>query len=288
MHLALIDEAAHDSLREAARSLASLERPPLVFRHRDPNHVRELLSARARVGQHAILLTDGVFSASGRLAPVTDYLDVLDRFEGGMLLVDDAHGVATLGATGRGSLELAGVAAPEINRALDEPLTRSTRVFQSATLSKAIGGYGGVVAGSERFLSRVRAGSGWHRAASAPPAPMAAATAQALEIAAREPELRQRLARNIALARTSLRSAGAEVFDEPTPVIALELDSPPGEAAERMQLVQSRLLAAGIAIAYVGHYAGAGPAGLLRIAVFATHSSAMIERLARELAPLLR
>ena len=55
------------------------------------------------------------------------------------------------------------------------------------------------------------------------------------------------------------------------------------DTAERMQAVHERLMEAGIVIANVRNYAGAGPSGMLRIAVFATHTPAMIERLADEL-----
>ena len=244
-----------------------------MFRHRDVDHAAELLAAHVQPGRRALIMTDGVFPVSGHLAPLAEYLAILDRYDGSMLLVDDAHGLAVLGDEGRGSLEWAGVAAERINR-LDDGLPSGSRVFHSATLSKAIGGHGGVIAGTTAFLDRVRRASGWVRAASAPAAPVAAATAKALEIVQGDPALRGRLATNVKMLRSGLRNLGLEVEDSPSPIMGISLES-----AEAMQAVQRRLLDVGIAVAYTRDYAGAGPLGMLRIAVFATHTPVMIERL---------
>lgn len=270
--LALVDESAHDSMREAARLLDRLERPPIAFRHRDAQHVAELLAKHAAPARRVLVMTDGVFAVSGRIAPLADYLAILDRYAGSMLLVDDAHALAVLGEHGRGSLELARVTPESINCLPDT--ARPTAVFHTTTLSKAVGGQGGAIAGSRALLERVRASSGWFRGASAPAAPVAAATAKGLEIVQREPGLRAQLAANVSAVRAGLRSLGLHVDESPAPIVGVSLDS-----AEAMQTVHERLMAEGIVIGYTRDYAGAGPLGMLRIAVFATHTSQMIERL---------
>ena len=80
--VALVDESAHDCLREATRWLDGLQRPPLVFRHRDARHLAELLRARVAAGERPLVMTDGVFAASGRLAPLSDYLEILEFLSG--------------------------------------------------------------------------------------------------------------------------------------------------------------------------------------------------------------
>lgn len=275
--LVLIDESAHDCLREAARSLTSLARPPIAFRHCDAGHLAELLAANASRGVRPLVMTDGVFAASGRLAPLGEYLAVLSRYDAARLLVDDAHGLATIGATGKGSLELAGVDAADVNTGKplrDLTSNSNARVYCSSTLSKAIGGHGGVVAGGAGFMERFRGASGWYRGSSAPAAAIAAATAKGLEIVATEPALRARLAANVTLLRGKLAAQGLDVPRDPSPILGIRWRS-----ALDMQRVQQQLLADGIAIAYTRDYAGAGPEGLLRIAVFATHTEAMIEQL---------
>jgi 7-keto-8-aminopelargonate synthetase-like enzyme len=268
--IAFIDEAAHDCLREAVYWL-NLRQPVFVFRHRDVAHLAELLTQQVRPTLRPLIMTDGVFAASGRLAPICEYRDLLGRYDGAALLVDDAHGVGVLGEEGRGSLELAGFRSTDIN-AMDR--TAEVRLLQSITLSKAIGGHGGTLSGSREFLSRVRNASGWFRGASAPAAPVAAATAKAVELVQAQSELRRMLGANITYAREQLRSLGFAIEDLPTAIISIEL-----AAATEMQRIQQLLLAEGVAVAYTRHYAGAGPDGMLRIAIFATHTREMIDHL---------
>ena len=147
-------------------------------------------------------------------------------------------------------------------------------VYMSTTFSKALGGHGGCIAGSRAFLERVRHSSGWFRGASSPAAAVAAATAKGLELFESDPSLRERLADNVATLRAALAPLGLGVEPSPSPIIGFALDS-----AERMEAIWQRLLAQGIVIAYARDYAGAGTNGMLRIAVFATHTPAMIERL---------
>ncbi|MBZ4364562.1 aminotransferase class I/II-fold pyridoxal phosphate-dependent enzyme, partial [Mycobacterium tuberculosis] len=83
-----------DGCRLAKASGASVS----VYRHRDPSHVDELLG---RHDGNALVVTDGLFSMDGTLALVPELLAVC-RAHGADLMVDDAHGTGTLGATGRG------------------------------------------------------------------------------------------------------------------------------------------------------------------------------------------
>jgi 7-keto-8-aminopelargonate synthetase-like enzyme len=269
---ALVDEHAHDSLREACRYL-SLAEPPASYRHCDVGSLREQLERAIAKGRRPLVLTDGVFAASGDLAPLAEYVDLIARHDAAAILVDDAHGLAVLGDGGRGSLELAGVPADRINRAFDE-MSDAPRVFHTATLSKALGGQGGLIAGSRAFLDCVRGASGWFRGASAPAAPVAAATAKGLEIVATTPALRKSLRNNVDLLRRSLRDLGLNVPPGPSPIIGIRLSS-----GAEMKRVYERLVEAGILIGFTRDYAGSGPDGMLRIAVFATHTTEMLDRL---------
>ena len=126
--LVVSDEANHASLIDACR----LSRARVaVVPHGDVAAVADAL--RARHEQRAVVVTDAVFSVSGRLAPLRELHDVARR-HGALLLVDEAHGLGVVGPTGRGAAALAGVAG--------EP-----DVVLTATLSKALGSQGGVVLG---------------------------------------------------------------------------------------------------------------------------------------------
>lgn len=271
--IVVMDEIAHNCLREAIGSLHHLKQPPVVFRHRDAAHLKSLLAEHVPPGTRPLVMTDGVFPMSGKLAPIAEYLAALKPYDGSMLLVDDAHGMAAMGERGGGTLELAGIGPEKFNRDLNEDIS-GPRVFLSATLSKAIGGHGGVLVGSDAFLERVRNSSGWFRGASAPAAPVAGATAKALEIVQTQPELRRQLTANVRQMREGLRALDLDVEDSPSPVIGLSWDAP--RVAENLR---DRLLDRGIALGFSRDYVGSNPHGTLRIAVFATHTSEMIDRL---------
>ncbi|MGI8965959.1 MAG: aminotransferase class I/II-fold pyridoxal phosphate-dependent enzyme, partial [Limisphaerales bacterium] len=135
----LIDERSHPSLTDAAKFLGC---PILKFQHRDAN---DLKRAANRCGRSAriILLTDGMFSHDGAIAPLKTYLKILPR--DAMILVDDAHGAGTLGANGRGSIEL-----ERVNR---------NQIVQTITLSKAFGVYGGAILGARDLREKIFAKS---------------------------------------------------------------------------------------------------------------------------------
>ncbi len=131
--LILIDELAHSSMHTGARlSGASI----LPFRHNDVAHLRTLLDReRTRFG-HVLILTEGVFSMDGDLAPLPELADIANRYDA-WLMSDDAHGIGVLGG-GRGSAYVTDPPA-------DIPL-------QMGTLSKAIGSYGGYLCASREVI----------------------------------------------------------------------------------------------------------------------------------------
>lgn len=273
VEIAVLDECAHDSLWDAARMLPRLQVSPLPFRHRDAAHAKEVLDKHVYSGWRPILMTDGLFAVRGDFAPLEEYFEILGGFDRSLLLVDDAHALGAIGPSGRGSFDRIGVSPIRINRGLNEFTQRFPRLLQTASLGKAVGGHGGVIAGSRAFIDHIRQSTGWYRAAGAPATPVAAATATALRMCF-ESDLRQQLAYNVARTRERLREIGLSIERSESPVIGIALES-----ADRMQAVQQHLEREGIWIAYTRNYAGAGPNGMLRIAVFATHTLEMIERL---------
>ena len=145
-------------------------------------------------------------------------------------------------------------------------------------MSKAVGGYGGIIPGSRALVEHIKRHSPYFGGASPPPAPVAAATARAIELVLAEPERRTRLWSNVRFLKDGIRRLGFDVDDTPVPIVCLTIG-----AAENMQRIQERLMSRGIAIAYMPTYSGLGPAGALRIAVFATHTEEMIRQLLDEL-----
>jgi 7-keto-8-aminopelargonate synthetase-like enzyme len=270
------DEAAHYSLEEASRLSG---RPIVRFRHADPDDLERLLRLHCGPEGRPLVLTDGIFAASGDIAPLDQYIKILGRYEGASLLVDDAHGFGTLGEAGRGTFEHFGFWGPGVNSAA-EPT--GTGLFVAGTLSKALGGFGGILAGSDEFIRLARSSSHYYEGASALPAPVAGAAAKALEIVLREPQLRARLRENVSLLRQGLRDLGLSVADSPSPVIGLAVGD-----ARNMRRLHAELKEKGILVPYFPTYSGTSKEGLLRIAVCAAHTVGMLEQLLGEMARIL-
>lgn len=260
-----VDEAAHYSLRDAARASG---KPLHFFRHRDSSHLAESLRLHLGAGERPLALTDGLFPISGEVAPLDEYLPIVQAYNG-LLGVDDAHGVGVLGENGRGSAEWLGV-------------SRDEGVQVCATLSKALGGYGGILIGSRERMGEMERLSRVYVAASPPPLPAAAAAAKALEIARTEPQRRQRLWENVALARSGLRRLGWDLPDSPAPILCLR--ARPGVDLARLR---AGLFERDICVAHVTSYSSTPPGGALRIAIFADHTREQIERLVQTLERLL-
>ncbi len=272
-----LDELSHYCVAEAAQAGG---RPVFRFAHCDPAALREALQTHLKPAGRPLLMTDGVFAARGDIAPLADYVAVLGDYPGATLLVDDAHGLGVLGANGRGTLEEAGglsqFRAP-CEAWSDENGTvpfGSLRVLSCGTLSKALGGYGGIIAGSRQWIERLKSTSHWYDGASPLPPPLLAASARALELVLAEPQMRLRLRENVQRLRGGLARLGLPCPQTPSPIICLRLGT-----AERMRGIQSGLMREGILIAYMAAYSGLGVEGALRVAVFATHTPEMIDRL---------
>ena len=135
--LILADELCHACLFAGSQlSQASLQ----IFRHNDLDHCEELLAAHRNRYRHCLILTDGVFSMDGDLAPVAALADLADRYDS-WLMTDDAHGLGVV-AGGKGSSFVTGAKA---------------RVpLQMGTLSKAVGVYGGYLCASQAVVDFIK------------------------------------------------------------------------------------------------------------------------------------
>lgn len=254
---AFIDADAHASSGGAARA-AGLDHEH--FEHADPISLARRIEARRC--RAPLVMTDGLFPAAGRCAPLAELLAVLPA--GGALLLDDAHGLGVLGARGAGTLERAGV--------------RDGRIVSTGTLSKACGVYGGFVAGTHAWMDAVRASASYVGTTPLPPA-LAEAARVALRLLA-QGELRATLAARMAGLRAALEPLGLPAPEVETPVVALGARS---SAAGRA--LHAALLEDGLLVPFVDYPGGprGAPGGWLRVALCAAHSEADVERLAAAL-----
>ena len=249
----LIDEFAHRSLVDAAAAFLCTVKP---FPHRDVAAVGAWLR-RAGAEAKPVLLTDGMFSHDGRLAPLDGFLQALPPRAA--MLVDEAHAAGTLGKTGRGTLEELGV--------------RDRRVIRTITLSKAFGVYGGAVLGSRQVIQSIHARSSLFAGNTPLPLPLMCAALKSLEIVAKDDALRERLRRNAAQVKTALRQIGWPVVESPAPIISCA----PQRRADRERL-KRKLLAAGIYPSFIRYPGGPGR-GYFRFALSSEHTTEQLDQL---------
>jgi len=210
--LVLLDELSHACIYAGAQ----LSRGTVVtFRHNDVMHARELLSAHRGDHDRAIIVTDGVFSMDGDLAPLDELLALAEDYDA-WLMSDDAHGLGVIGA-GHGS---------SIVRNSHIPIP-----LQMGTLSKAVGSYGGYLCASASVIELMR-----NRARTliystgVPPACVGAAIA-ALDLIERDPIY---AAQPVRKAKAFTKRAG--LADAQSPIVPIVVGD------EETALAHSRLL----------------------------------------------
>jgi 7-keto-8-aminopelargonate synthetase-like enzyme len=249
----LIDARAHLSLRDACRFF---DRPPLEFKHRDPQSLaRQLrrLPAKAR----PLVLTDGLFARDGEIAPLRDYLKILPA--GGLILLDDAHAAGVIGASGQGTLEYAGLSR--------------RRIVQTVTLSKAFGAFGGAILCGRSLRRKIIARSGMFAGATPVPLPLVNAALAGMDLLRRDPGLRSRLGRNLNYLKDALRAGGIASPPTPAPIVCIV----PRDAAQTAAL-RRRLLARGVFPSFI-HYPGQPEGGYYRFVVSSEHSIKQLDAL---------
>lgn len=249
--LVLVDELSHACLFAGAE----LSRGKvLTFRHNDVAEARKLLARHRSSHDHALIVTDGVFSMDGDLAPLADLLAVADEHDA-WLMSDDAHGLGVVG-DGRGSSFVG-------NTHIPLPL-------QMGTLSKAIGSYGGYLCASRPVVDLIR-----NRARTLiystglPPACVAAAIA-ALDLIERDQDY---AATPLRKAKMFTRRVG--LAEAQSPIVPVIIGDEEATLAASRMLVEEGYFSAAIRPPSV-------PAGTarLRLTFTAKHSDQAIERLA--------
>ena len=251
----VVDASAHNCVQDGAR-LSGL--PILSFASGDARALRSVLS-NLPPSARPLVATDGVYGIRGGMAPLNEYLLALPT--SGWLWVDDAHGLGSVGPTGRGSPEFFSL--------------RDSRLIRSVTFSKALGVAGGAVIGDASLMEQVRTRAGAYLGSSAPPLAIAAAIAAAV---VRVDKLPGRVRRLQDLARrfsNALPSRPEILNDSRTPVTAIH----PRDAAQAQRLTEA-LTQAGFVPPWIRYPGGPG-GGFFRIALKATHSRSQMDRLSR-------
>ena len=249
------DRLNHASLLDAGLlSGAKMVRYP----HNDMAHLQNRLAAQTS-GQKMIL-TDGVFSMDGDVAPMRKLADVAAAHDA-WLMVDDAHGFGVLGENGAGLLE-----AEHLN-STDVPILM-------ATLGKALGTAGAFVAGSHDLIEYlIQTARTWIFTTAQPPA-VAAATLASLQIVQNEPERRAHLHALIRQFREGAMQLGLPLMDSATAIQPILI----GSSAQAVALSR-QLEAQGIWVAAIRPPTVPQHTARLRVTLSAAHTVADVERL---------
>jgi glycine C-acetyltransferase len=204
-------------------------------------HLRESQESRFR-----LVVTDGVFSMDGDIAPLAAICDLAEKYDA-LLMVDDSHATGFMGKSGRGTHEHAGV------------MGRVDLI--TSTLGKALGGAsGGFAAGKQEIIDMLRQRSRPYLFSNTLPPPIAASALKVVEMISQTTALRDKLERNTTYFREKITKAGFQIRPGTHPIVPIMLFD-----AKIAQEMASRLLDEGIYV--IGFFFPVVPQGQARIRV---------------------
>jgi len=250
----VMDRLCHASLIDAARLAgARLRRYP---------HADAAAAAAALCGTQAgaVLVTDGVFSMDGDLAPLPQLAQAAAAAQA-CLIVDDAHGLGVMGPSGRGCLEHFGLSPPSVPVLV-------------GTLGKAFGCFGAFIAADADCIEWLLQSARSYIYTTALPQPVAAAARAALALAQQESWRRERVLALTARLRAAAAQLGLPLLPSPSPIQPVVL----GDAARAVELSE-RLFAAGFWVSAIRPPTVPRGSARLRITLSAAHSDAQVDAL---------
>jgi 8-amino-7-oxononanoate synthase len=250
------DELNHASIVDGCR-LSRAE--TFVYRHGDVEHLAWGL--RGAGERASLIVTDGLFSMDGDVAPLTELLG-LARRHGCRLMVDEAHATGAIGPRGRGSVAAAGLSG-EVDVVI-------------GTLGKALGSYGAYACADTETTDFLVNTARPFIFSTAPPPPAVAAAAAALELLRSEPKRVEQLQANGAVLRSALAAEGLRAGRSRTQIVPIEV----GDAAHTMELCE-RLLERGVFAQGIRPPTVPECSSRLRFTVMATHRPAELEQAAK-------
>jgi 8-amino-7-oxononanoate synthase len=253
----LCDRENHASIFDGCRlSFAELRK----FRHNDMGDLeRQLVLASRPEVRGKLIIVDGVFSMMGDLPDLPTIVDLAERY-GARVMVDEAHSIGVLGASGRGAAEHFGV---------------EDRVdLVVGTFSKSFASLGGFVAGPEPVIHFVKHHARSLLFSAAIPASAAAAALSSLDVIEREPALRKRLLARASTVRSGLAEMGFEVGNSETPIVPVVIGD-----QERMFRFWRALFDNGVFTNPVTIPAVPPNMDLIRTSYMSTHTDAHVTRI---------
>ena len=249
------DELNHASIIDGCRlSRAEIK----VFPHKDVEACEKILKELAPRSCRKLLITDGVFSMDGDIAPLPALVELAEKY-GCIMMIDDAHSSGVLGKNGRGTVDHF-----NLHGRVD---------IQVGTLSKAIGALGGYVSTTREVVDFL-----YHRArpflfSTSHPPSVAATCIAAFEVLEEEPQLIEKLWANTKFFKEGMRKLGFNTGLSETPITPIMV----GDAALAHQFSRE-LFSAGLLALGIGYPTVPVGKARLRTIVTATHTEAELSR----------
>jgi len=252
------DELNHASIIDGVRLSKACR---FRYRNRDMADLKAQLEAAADA-RHRIIVTDGVFSMDGYLAPLVEICDLAEQYDA-LVMVDDSHAVGFIGEHGRGTPELLGV---------------SDRVdILTGTYGKALGGgSGGYVASHAAIVELLRQRSRPYLFSNSIAPPLVAGTLTALDLVARSGEQRAVLRHNAELFRRRMTEEGFDLLPGEHPIVPVMI----GDAAKAAKIADAMLAEGVFVIAFSYPVVPQGKARI-RVQLSAVHTDDDIETCVR-------
>ena len=229
----------------------------LRYRHNDLEHLEQCLASATG---KKLVVTDGVFSMDGDCAPLTNIAQLCSQY-GAWLMVDDAHGLGTLGDNGAGLVSQLGLDSKAV------PLV-------IGTLGKAFGTSGAFVAGDATTIEYILQYSRPYTYTTASPPSVAAATRESLKLVINGQDRRAQLNQNIAYFRAKISSLGFELMSSSTAIQPVLVG-----ANERALLLSKQLKEQGILVSAIRPPTVPKGTARLRFTLSADHTQADIDEL---------
>jgi 8-amino-7-oxononanoate synthase len=253
--LVLEDQLNHASLLDGGHlSRADYKR----YKHNNLQQLDYLLGNST--ASRKLIVTDGVFSMDGDLAPLPQ-LSELAAQHNGWLMVDDAHGMGVLGATGAGLVEQQGLSVEQV------PVLMGT-------LGKSFGTFGAFIAGSEALIETLIQFARTYIYTTALPPAIAAASSASLAIVRREHWRREHLQSLIQRFRSGAQQLGLQLMDSQTPIQPVLINND-----QLVMQINQQLRSRGFMVGAIRPPTVPAGSGRLRITLSANHSHQQIDQL---------
>ena len=261
--IVLIDGDSHASIYDGCR-LSGAE--IIRFRHNDMADLDKRLRRLGERSRSTLIIAEGIYSMLGDRAPLADIVRLKNTYNS-ILLLDEAHSLGVLGQTGQGLVEETGLI--------------SDVDFITGTFSKSLGGIGGYCVSNHPQLDQLRYVSRPYIFTASPTPATIASTRAALKLLHDGIELRQQLWKNVHQLYSRLHELGYQLGPEPSPVVAILLDTP-----QQALMLWKGLLEHGIYVNLILPPAAPDGKSLVRCSVSAVHTSEQMDYVGQSFAEL--